>query len=117
VGYDFVWRMSGIKPFPRLNGARAGDPLYLKFSLGENAGLDVLPAGSIQMQTISCSSGAPIGAPVALPLLQGLRFMPGGYYQLVWRTQTSWAGSCRQVILAFDDGTEQRLNFRFSRSG
>ncbi len=34
-------------------------------------------------------------------------------YKNVWKTQKSWRGTCRQLIVRFRDGTEKRANFRF----
>ena len=34
-------------------------------------------------------------------------------YKNVWKTQKSWSGTCRQLIVRFRDGTEKRANFRF----
>jgi hypothetical protein len=117
VQYPFEWRLPGIQPAPSMNQVQAGDPLYLRFSLGGDYGLDVLEAGSPLMQTISCSSGAPLGSPLPLPAIGELRYLSGGYYQIIWRTRASWEDTCRQVVLALNDGTEQRLNFQFAPNG
>jgi hypothetical protein len=36
-------------------------------------------------------------------------------YVYAWKTQKSWANSCRQLVLKFNDGTFQRANFKFVR--
>ena len=38
-----------------------------------------------------------------------------GQYTYVWKTEKAWAGTCRQLVLTFTDGTTQRANFSFMR--
>jgi hypothetical protein len=45
----------------------------------------------------------------------GLSYDPiSGQYTYVWKTDKSWIG-CRQLIVRFNDGSEQRANFKFSK--
>ncbi len=34
-------------------------------------------------------------------------------YTYVWKTDSAWAGTCRQLIFQLSDGTLHRANFRF----
>jgi len=34
-------------------------------------------------------------------------------YIYVWKTDPSWAGTCRQLVVELNDGTIHRANFRF----
>ncbi|WP_156890657.1 PxKF domain-containing protein [Meiothermus rufus] len=34
-------------------------------------------------------------------------------YTYPWKTEKSWAGSCRQVVVRYTDGTTYRANFNF----
>jgi len=34
-------------------------------------------------------------------------------YIYVWKTDPSWAGSCRQFVIQLNDGATYRANFRF----
>ena len=34
-------------------------------------------------------------------------------YEYVWKTQKSWANTCRQLVLKFADGSTARANFTF----
>ena len=38
-----------------------------------------------------------------------------GQYIYVWKSDKAWAGSCRQLQLAFADGSTQAANFSFTR--
>lgn len=34
-------------------------------------------------------------------------------YAYVWKTEKSWAGSCRQLVVRLADRSEQVANFKF----
>ena len=36
-----------------------------------------------------------------------------GHYTYVWTTSRSWAGTSRQLVVKFKDGTKDVANFRF----
>jgi len=37
----------------------------------------------------------------------------GGQYNYVWKTDKSWAGTCRQLVVKLIDGTIHYANFKF----
>ena len=37
-------------------------------------------------------------------------------YIYLWLTDRRWDGTCRQIVVKLDDGTEHRANFRFRRN-
>jgi extracellular elastinolytic metalloproteinase len=38
----------------------------------------------------------------------------GGRYSYDWRTESDWAGTCREVVVTRDDGVQHRAFFRFA---
>ena len=34
-------------------------------------------------------------------------------YSFTWKTEKAWAGTCRQLVIQFADGSVQRANFKF----
>ena len=36
-----------------------------------------------------------------------------GQYSYTWKTENSWAGSCRQLIVHLIDGTDHIASFKF----
>jgi len=36
-------------------------------------------------------------------------------YNYVWKTDKAWAGTCRQLVVKFIEGTTQRANFQFGK--
>jgi hypothetical protein len=44
----------------------------------------------------------------------GLQYDPASnQYTYTWKTERSWAGTCRQLVLNLIDGMTYRANFRF----
>lgn len=114
-----LYRWSGffapIENAPAMNTAKAGSALPVKFSLDGYQGLDVLPSGSPSSQRTSCGTG-PIGTAEAT-------FTPGksrlsydndaGQYQYVWKTEKTWAGTCRRLVVRLGDGTMHQADVQF----
>jgi hypothetical protein len=116
VHYIFTGFMSPIANLPTVNSVRAGQTVPVKFSLGGDQGLDVLQGGAATSMAISCASGA------AVDLTELAVINPGAsqfaydpittQYQFNWRTDRTWAGSCRRLLVRLDDGTTHSADFR-----
>jgi hypothetical protein len=116
--YDFVGFFAPVADLPALNRIKAGSAVPVKFSLGGNFGLDVMATGSPASQSIDCSSSASVSS-ITDTVSAGESSLTfdgtSGQYTYVWKTDRAWAGSCRQLVLRFKDGTEQRSSFDFVR--
>ena len=93
----------------------AGDLIKLGFGLDGDRGLAVLAAGSPSSVAVTCPSGAPnmiAGAHegTAPGLVYGAS---SGHYYYGWETLNTWAGTCRQLSLALNDGTVHTAVFQF----
>ncbi len=101
---------------PVLNFVKAGGGIPVKFSLGGDQGLDIFAASYPKSQMINCDSSAPLDA-VEETVTAGsssLTYDPvADRYVYVWKTDKAWAGTCRQLILRLNDGTEHVANFKF----
>jgi len=88
----------------------------VKFSLGGNEGLQVFASGYPASQQVSCATSATIST-IQDTLTAGASSLQydstTNQYTYVWKTDKSWAGTCRVLILAFADGTQRRANFQF----
>jgi hypothetical protein len=97
---------------------KAGQAAPLKFSLGGDQGLAIFAAGFPQSQRVQCDTLSPID-PVEQTTTAGsssLSYNPAtGIYTYVWKTDKSWAGTCRQLNVQFIDGQTYTLNFTFTR--
>jgi PKD repeat protein len=101
---------------PTVNARQAGAAIPLKFSLSGNQGLNILAAGSPSSVQVSCQSRASIGAPIVAssPGDSGLTYdASSDTYTFVWKTDRSWAGTCRRLDLTLDDGTTHSAQMRF----
>jgi hypothetical protein len=104
---------------PGLNTVDAGSVLPVMFNLGGNLGLDILlPNHSPSSQEISCETLEPlqfaITTPTNKPGKAGLTYNSArNRYQYLWETEESWAGTCRQLIVTLNDGTQHRAKFEF----
>jgi alpha-tubulin suppressor-like RCC1 family protein len=137
-GYAFTGFFKPIANLPKVNKVKAGSLIPVRFSLGGNFGPDVFATGYPQSQLIACSPSAqPSEADVdevETPGSRKSRFAVGGtggtgwvipYYDFdrrtwqylyLWKTERSWSGTCRQLIIQFNDGSAPQVaNFKFVR--
>jgi hypothetical protein len=117
VVYPFTGFFEPVDNLPTINEVNAGRAIPVKFSLGGNRGLAILAVGYPKSQVISCATSTPVDSieETVTASSSSLTYdASSDQYKYVWKTQKSWSG-CRQFIMKFVDGTEQRANFRFSK--
>ncbi len=116
VPYDFGGFFAPVDNPPVLNAVKAGQAVPVKFTLHGDQGLDVLASGYPKSQTIACGSDQQVDgieSTVTAPS-SGLSYDPASdQYTYVWKTDKSWASSCRQLVVKLDDGTTHRADFSF----
>ena len=115
-GFNFTGFFSPVDNLPTLNSIKAGQAVPVKFSLGGYQGMGIFAPGYPASGVVSCSSTAPIEVveETVSPGASTLTYDSGtDRYQYVWKTQKSWpAGTCRQLVLKFVDGTTKYANFK-----
>jgi len=117
VVYDFKGFSSPIDNLPALNKRNAGNAVPVKFSLTGEQSLKVFAEGYPKSQQISCSSADKVDGkePTATAGSSGLSYDANSdQYSYAWKTEKSWAGTCRQLVVKLNDGTFHRANFRFT---
>ena len=114
VLYNFTGFFSPVNNPPVLNNVNAGKALPLKFSLSGYKGLDIFAAGYPMSQQIACDSSAPLADVEGTTTSGGstLTYNPDQYHYN-WKTESSWAGTCRQLIVRLNDGTDHIALFKF----
>lgn len=116
--YEFTGFFQPVDNLPTVNRAKAGSSVPVKFNLTGDQGLDIFAAGSPGSQPIACASGAPIDV-IEQTVTAGastLQYDPvNDEYTYVWKTDKSWAGTCRQLIVQLGDGQEHTAQFAFVR--
>jgi hypothetical protein len=119
---NVIWAWSGplapVDPVPTLNLVKGGAGVPVKFSLGGDQGLAIMAAGYPKSQQIVCDSSDPVDG-VEETVTAGsssLRYDPGtGQYIYVWKTEKTWAGTCRALYINLTDGTTHRAEFKFTK--
>jgi len=112
-----LYRVAGffapVNNLPTLNSVNAGRAIPIKFSLSGNKGLNVFAAepGS---GPIGCDSSTEVElTDTVVAGNSSISYDPSaGQYVYVWKTDQSWAGTCRQFVIQLRDGTVQRANFK-----
>jgi len=78
--------------------------------------LDIFPAGYPKSQAINCGSSV-LDAAIEQTVSAGSSSLSydaaTDQYSYVWKTEKSWAGTCRQLTIQFADSSTQYANFKF----
>jgi CSLREA domain-containing protein len=113
--FAFAGFFDPVKNPPVMNQMTAGRSVPIKFSLGGDQGLAIFAAGYPRSRQIQCNTLSPVDS------VEGTTTSPSsltydpvtGTYTYVWKTQKSWAGTCRQLTVQFVDGQTYLLYFMF----
>jgi len=105
-----------------VNRWKAGLPVPVRFSLGSYRGPAPVVGGYPKVSPVACGAGAQAagvekarGSWKKRSLHASKR---GGWsYMFLWKTDKSWAGGCRQLVLKLDDGTFHRVDVQFVGRG
>ena len=116
VAYTFAGFFPPVDNLPAFNVVQAGRAIPVKFSLSGYKGLGIFAAGSPESGPIACNSSDP-----AVDLTEtvnaggsSLSYNPTtDQYNYVWKTEGSWVGTCRQLVVTLNDGSTHRANFKF----
>lgn len=116
LSYDFDGFYRPVDNPPAVNNVKAGSSVPVKFNLGGDHGLAVFAPGYPLSVQVDCGTLAVLGPAEATvsPGGSGLNYNPGtGDYDFVWKTDKAWAGTCRQLIITYSDGTSHTALFQF----
>lgn len=114
VRYNFTGFFSPVNNQPTLNSVNAGRAIPVKFSLSGDKGLNIFAPNNPYTVSLNCNTNDP-GVDVTETLTAGgssLSFS-GDQYTYIWKTENSWAGTCRQLVLTLNDGSVHVANFKF----
>lgn len=107
VTYGFSGLMAPVNEGGVLNVVKAGRAIPLKWRLTDAVGAPVtsLNTAAVSVKSLDCSSG------MTSDLVEettaggsGLQNLGDGYYQLNWKTPSSYAGSCKTMRLDLGEG-------------
>ena len=116
VRYNFSGFFQPVDNAPVVNTVNAGQAIPVKFSLSGNKGLNIFATGYPTSQPIACNSGSPTDA-IAETVTAGASSLSydatSDQYKYVWKTDKAWAGTCRRLVLKFNDGSTREALFQF----
>ena len=116
VLYNFTGFFAPVDNLPTLNVVSAGKAIPVKFSLSGNKGLNIFAANSPYSISINCDGSLPQDD-VEETLTAGSSSLTydaaSDRYHYVWKSENSWKNTCRQLVIALNDGSEHRANFKF----
>ncbi len=114
VLYNFTGFFPPVSNPPVLNAVNAGRAIPVKFSLSGNKGLNIFAANSPYTVSLNCDTNDPGVDVIGTTEAGGSTLSYGGdTYNYVWKTESSWAGTCRQLVVKLNDGSVHTANFRF----
>jgi hypothetical protein len=114
VLYNFTGFNSPVNNLPTLNAVNAGKNIPVKFSLSGNKGLNIMAADNPFSVSFNCATNDP-GVDIVEtnnPGQSTLTYSPDTYHYN-WKTESSWAGTCRQLVITLNDGSVHTANFKF----
>ena len=116
VQYNFTGFFQPVDNLPTLNVVQAGRAIPVKFSLSGNKGLGIFAPGSPSSGPIACNSSDPATLLEETVTAGGSSLSydaASDQYIYIWKTDASWAGTCRQLVVELNDGSIYRANFKF----
>jgi hypothetical protein len=115
VLYNFTGFFSPVSNPPILNVVNAGRAIPVKFSLSGNKGLNIFAVNSPTSGQVTC--GTSTQSDIEETVTAGsssLSYSAGSdQYNYVWKTENTWAGTCRVLNFTFNDGTTRTALFKF----
>jgi Ca2+-binding RTX toxin-like protein len=101
-----------------LNVVKAGAAIPVKFSLHGYQGMAIVAAGSPSSTAVTCDTHAP-SDPVEETTGPGSSALvydaATDTYRISWKTDKTWAGTCRALTLQLVDGTDHLVLFRLTK--
>jgi probable HAF family extracellular repeat protein len=122
VGYEVTYPFGGfLSPVDKpstVNVVKSGSAIPVKFSLGDDYGLDIFAEGYPQSGTVPNDPNAPVDniEVIVSAGSSGLSYDAStGQYTYVWKSTKEWVGTSRRLVLKLEDGTEHTALFKFTR--
>lgn len=118
VKYPFTGFFSPVENAPTTNAVKAGAAVPVKFSLGGDLGLNIFATGFPRTQLMQCDTLAPVDEISETVAAGGssLSYEPEtARYTYVWKTDSAWGGSCRELQIQLMDGEVYTTRFTFRK--
>jgi hypothetical protein len=115
VLYNFTGFFSPVNNPPVLNIVNAGRTVPVKFSLSGDKGLNIFAPNSPSSGPMPCDASMPASDLTDTNTNNSsLSYSAGSdQYTYHWKTESSWVGTCRQLVVTLNDGSSHVANFKF----
>jgi sugar lactone lactonase YvrE len=116
VLYNFTGFFPPVSNPPVVNVVSAGRAIPVKFSLSGYKGLNIFAPNSPSSGQVVCNSSDPAVTLEDTVTAGGSSLSydaSSDQYVYIWKTESSWAGTCRQLVVQLSDGSIHRADFRF----
>ncbi len=116
IRFAFTGFFAPVDNRPVFNVVKAGSNVPIKFSLGGDYGMNIFLEGYPKSEPIACDANADTDGieETDTPGKSELQYNAGNQqYHYNWKTKKNWAGTCRQFVIKFSDGSTRRANFKF----
>ena len=115
--YDFDGFYPPVENLPIGNVVKAGRAIPVKFSLSGDQGLNIFEDGYPKSIPILCpGKDEPVGVMEFAETAGESSLSYDDYaeqYIYVWKTEKTWANSCRKLVVVLNDGTYHEAHFTF----
>ncbi len=114
---EFTGFFLPVHNLPVVNGVAAGQIVPVSFSVEGAGGAPVLQPGSPSSTEVSCNGAGPVKM-IKATLSNGTGGLQsvGNQYTYMWKSSTSWAGTCRKLVVTLVDGSTHEALFRFTNA-
>ena len=113
--FEFSGFYRPVDNAPLVNQAKAGQAIAVRFGLGGYQGLEIFSDGFPGSAMVACGSSA-LADPSATVTAgnSSLAYdVTTDTYTYIWKTDKSWAGTCRQLVVQLTDGSIHTAQFQF----
>ncbi|MET9347724.1 PxKF domain-containing protein [Streptomyces termitum] len=112
--FPFTGFFAPVRNAPAVNSVNAGRSIPIKFSLDGDKGLNILAASSPTSRQTACDGTAADPVETGAATTSGLTYDTAtDTYTYVWKTDRTWAGTCRTFHLGLSDGSDHIAHFKF----
>jgi len=116
IAFAFGGFLPPVAAPPVLNLVKAGSAIPITFTLGGDQGLSILASGYPASEGTSCDASS-VSATLEATVSPGSATLSYNAsteaYTYVWKTDKSWSGTCRQLVLQLADGSTHQARFQF----
>jgi hypothetical protein len=103
-----------VHNLPKVNRVKAGRAIPVVFSVTGSRGMRALQPGSPTSVAVPCSAGGSERSLDGTVKASASRLVVvGEKHVYIWKTSTTWAGTCRKLVVTLVDGSTHEAMFRF----